>query len=96
MAESKRIPVRLPPETIQRLDTAAEALGNTRTGIVRHLLEEWLAGAEAQEARILGKEWDGVIRDFDGRRIEPMEGTGDVAGGRVATPRRGKKAVQRK
>jgi len=51
MSESPVLALRLDPETIERLDEAAELRGHTRSSLARHLLKQQLAGNDTHNPR---------------------------------------------
>ena len=80
MADTKPIPVRLPEDILARLDAAAERIGNTRAGIMRFLIETWLAHFERKGFAALPPDWQEIMEAQDGRtaaaRLALNEGAG--------------------
>lgn len=74
---TKPIPVRLPPELIDRLDAVAKKLGNTRAGVIRFLIETWVDEFEDRGRAMLPDTWKDVLVSFDGRRGRYERARGD-------------------
>jgi predicted transcriptional regulator len=68
MADSQPIPIRLPTETVARLDIAAKRLGYTRSGVIRFCVETWLRHFELKGRAALPVDWDEVMAKQDGRK----------------------------
>lgn len=61
------IPVRLTKEQIARIDSAAKAMGTTRTGVIKICLLAFLQRFEREGLGMLPPDWDERLRDQDGR-----------------------------
>ena len=67
MAETKPIPVRLSAEIRQRLDSAANRIGNNRAGVIRFLIDSWLADFEKKGVASLPPDWKSIMAASDNR-----------------------------
>ena len=70
MAETKPIPVRLGQDKIDRLDAAAKRIGNNRAGVIRFLVDSWLADFEKRGVASLPPNWEQIIAAADNRTRE--------------------------
>ena len=69
MAATKPIPVRLSGEITKRLDDAAVKIGNNRAGLIRLLIDSWLADYEKHGETILPPKWKEIMEASDHRTI---------------------------
>lgn len=70
MAETKPIPVRLGENIISRLDVAAARIGNNRAGVIRYLVDSWLADFEKTGTAALPPDWKKIMAAADNRTRE--------------------------
>lgn len=70
MGETKPIPVRLGDEMITRLDAAAKRIGNNRAGVIRFLVDTWLADFEERGTSSLPPNWEHMLASLDNRTKE--------------------------
>lgn len=72
---SKPIPVRLPPDIIERIDAAAELAGTNRAALIRFCAETFAAYVNKRGRAALPPDWPSVLAAMDGRTKEARDAT---------------------
>jgi hypothetical protein len=67
VAKTKPIPVRVPTETLPRLDAAAARLGTNRARLIAFCVKTFLDDFEAHGKEMMPLNWKEILARLDGR-----------------------------